>query len=324
VIERIISGGQTGADRAALDWAIERRIPHGGWCPAGRLAEDGIIDARYQLKETPSAECPQRTEWNVRDSDGTVVFSVQSKFVGGSAKTVEIAREHGKPCLHLAVQSHGSDASTMLREFIRQHGIKVLNVAGSRASEEQNIGSFVGNTLLEILPTQELPPLTQLGFLPPGTYSVSLDEVQRVFAGGSPARETLWKKFLGFVDWIRGTEAFQAIEVGGSFLSAKPDPSDIDVALELRLAAEPVEPACPILNTGEINAIKDRYGVQVIVKKLHSEPYVARAEPGFPFSLNRVLAFRTLKKKEWPLLQKAQGRLPSHGEEFKGIVRIEL
>ena len=76
MIEKIISGGQTGADCAALDFAIEHGIPHGGWCPGGRLAEDGPIDARYQLKETPSANYTQRTEWNVRDSDGTVVFSI--------------------------------------------------------------------------------------------------------------------------------------------------------------------------------------------------------------------------------------------------------
>jgi len=67
VIEKVISGGQTGADRAALDFAIAHGIPYGGWCPAGRLAEDGTIDARYILKETPSASYPQRTEWNVRD-----------------------------------------------------------------------------------------------------------------------------------------------------------------------------------------------------------------------------------------------------------------
>ena len=74
VIEKIVSGGQTGADRAALDFAIERGISQGGWCPKGRMAEDGPIHARYQLKETPSSGYVQRTEWNVRDGHGTVVF----------------------------------------------------------------------------------------------------------------------------------------------------------------------------------------------------------------------------------------------------------
>ena len=77
---RIVSGGQTGADRAALDWAIARRIPHGGWCPQGRKAEDGVIEAKYHLTETPSADYIQRTEWNVRDSNGTVVFSIADCF----------------------------------------------------------------------------------------------------------------------------------------------------------------------------------------------------------------------------------------------------
>ena len=72
--ERIVSGGQTGADRAALDWAIERGIPHGGWCPRGRRAEDGRIDRRYALRETPAHDYQQRTRWNVRDSDGTLIF----------------------------------------------------------------------------------------------------------------------------------------------------------------------------------------------------------------------------------------------------------
>ncbi len=68
---KIISGGQIGADRAALDWAIAHQIAHGGWCPKGRKAEDGVIDARYNLTQTPSSEYSQRTEWNLRDSDGT-------------------------------------------------------------------------------------------------------------------------------------------------------------------------------------------------------------------------------------------------------------
>ena len=75
-LKKIISGGQTGVDRAALDFAIEHDIPYGGWCPKGRKAEDGPIGSRYLLKETPTSTYPQRTEWNVRDSDGTVIFSL--------------------------------------------------------------------------------------------------------------------------------------------------------------------------------------------------------------------------------------------------------
>jgi len=83
-IPKINSGSQTGADRAALDFAIEHGIPHGGWCPGGRKAEDGPIDSRHRLKETPSGDYVERTEWNVRDSDGTVVLSIAAVLKGGS------------------------------------------------------------------------------------------------------------------------------------------------------------------------------------------------------------------------------------------------
>ena len=98
MIERIVSGGQTGADRAALDFAISRGIPHSGWCPKGRKAEDGALDARYNLKETPSANYLQRTEWNARDSDGTVIFSLAPVLTGGSLKTQVFTTKHKKPC----------------------------------------------------------------------------------------------------------------------------------------------------------------------------------------------------------------------------------
>ena len=75
MIARVVSGGQRGVDRAALDVAIELSIPHGGWCPAGRRAEDGRIPDHFQLQETPSRDYPQRTRWNVRDSDGTLILT---------------------------------------------------------------------------------------------------------------------------------------------------------------------------------------------------------------------------------------------------------
>ncbi len=100
-ISRIISGGQTGADRAALDWAISNNILHGGWCPKGRLAEDGRINPKYELDETPKTEYIQRTEWNVRDSDATVIFSIKPILTGGSLATKDLANIHGKPLLHL-------------------------------------------------------------------------------------------------------------------------------------------------------------------------------------------------------------------------------
>jgi hypothetical protein len=99
-IPKIVSGGQTGADRAALDWALSRSIESGGWCPKGRKAEDGPIPKRYPLIETPSAGYVQRTEWNVRDTGGTVIFSLGPVLTGGSKKTAEFAVKRNKPCLH--------------------------------------------------------------------------------------------------------------------------------------------------------------------------------------------------------------------------------
>jgi hypothetical protein len=142
-IEKIVSGGQTGADRAALDWAIEHSILHGGWCPKGRRAEDGAIDGLYQLKETPGANYVQRTEWNARDSGGTVVFSTGKVLTGGSKKTVALAHKHGRPVLHLSKADGVPAAGAALRHFIGEHGIKVLNVAGPRASKEPEVGAFV-------------------------------------------------------------------------------------------------------------------------------------------------------------------------------------
>jgi len=140
---KIVSGGQTGADRAALDFAIHHGIAHGGWCPAGRLAEDGPIDACYQLKETPSRDSVQRTEWNVRDSDGTVVFSVATVLTDGSKKTVDFANEHNKPVLCISRQDGSASPEQALLRFIDCHGIKVLNIAGPRASKEPEVAAFV-------------------------------------------------------------------------------------------------------------------------------------------------------------------------------------
>lgn len=144
---RIVSGGQTGVDRAALDFAREHGIPHGGWCPRGRLAEDGPIESGYELKETPEVEYSQRTGWNVRDSDGTVIFTASPELTGGSALTRELALVHGKPCLHLSRTVDGVTAPAKLREFIRRHKVKVLNVAGPRLSTDPAARVFASQVL---------------------------------------------------------------------------------------------------------------------------------------------------------------------------------
>ena len=147
MVEKIISGGQTGADRAALDFALAHGLPHGGWCPLGRLAEDGVIPARYELEETSLPDYAQRTAWNVRHADGTVIFSLARELSGGSRFTAEIAGHLGKPCLHLSRDAEPANAAATLRAFVSRHQIKCLNVAGPRASSEPAVGEFVRQTL---------------------------------------------------------------------------------------------------------------------------------------------------------------------------------
>ena len=137
MIEKIVSGGQTGADRAGLDAAIACGIPHGGWCPKGRKAEDGPIPDEYQLTETTSASYLVRTERNVKESCGTVIFTM-GPLTGGSLRTADFAKKHGKPWLHFQLSKKDATAEK-LREFAAEHSIKVLNVAGSRASKEPQI-----------------------------------------------------------------------------------------------------------------------------------------------------------------------------------------
>ena len=145
----IISGGQTGADRAALDFAIEHGISHGGWCPRQRRAEDGIIPPWYLLNETPSTHYSQRTERNVRDSDATVVFTISPRLTGGTRLTFELATRLGKPVLRVSRDEAGiAEAADKLRTFIKEQRIKTLNVAGPRASQEPEVESFVRAVLV--------------------------------------------------------------------------------------------------------------------------------------------------------------------------------
>jgi len=150
VLRKIVSGGQTGADRAALDWAMTTRgiVEHGGWCPQGQQAEDGRIDDCYLLDETPSDGYAQRTEWNVRDSDATVVFSLSTALSGGSALTIDFAKKWKRPCLHIS-QMKSVKPVEELSLFMDEYFVEALNVAGPRASGEPNIAEFVTAVLEE-------------------------------------------------------------------------------------------------------------------------------------------------------------------------------
>ena len=147
-IRKIVSGGQTGVDRAALDWALANGVACGGWCPLGRWAEDGPIDGRYPLRETPEANPAQRTEWNVRDSDGTLIVSLAKRLVGGTRLTADLAKRLAKP--HLIVTQTAGDLPAQaesLRRFVAEHGVAVLNVAGPRESGEPGAGEYAAGLL---------------------------------------------------------------------------------------------------------------------------------------------------------------------------------
>lgn len=133
---RIVSGGQTGVDRAALDVALSLGLPCGGWCPQGRLAEDGVIPESYPLVETPCADYAQRTHWNVRDADGTLIL-VGGPFGGGTAYTLETARNLGKP--HLIVDLDQNPLPQAVHTWLHLSRIQTLNTAGPRESQSSGI-----------------------------------------------------------------------------------------------------------------------------------------------------------------------------------------
>jgi hypothetical protein len=144
----VVSGGQTGVDRAALDVAIALGIPHGGWCPRGRRAEDGVIPERYALREHDSAEYAARTEANVVDSDATLIVA-RGEPTGGTALTRELARRHGKRlCVVDLAASPDVDA---VRAWIEAERITTLNVAGPRESQQAGIGRAAVDFLTRVL-----------------------------------------------------------------------------------------------------------------------------------------------------------------------------
>jgi hypothetical protein len=136
IIKKIISGGQTGVDRAALDVAILLNIPHGGWCPKSRKAEDGVISPYYNLKETASEEYNERTAWNVSDSDGTLII-VKGKPIGGTLLTKNVAEQLKKPFFIFNLDKDNNIDSVI--NWINENKIKILNIAGPRASQVSDI-----------------------------------------------------------------------------------------------------------------------------------------------------------------------------------------
>jgi hypothetical protein len=152
MINTIISGGQTGADRAAFDVALAWGIPIRGWVPRGRLSEDRAIPDRYSnLRETDSSDPAERTRLNVRDVDGGLIVS-HGKLSGGSLLAAETAAHLGRPLLHLDLASMSlADAVRTAAAWVRSHRIHDLGVGGPRASDDPEIHAATAMLLSGLL-----------------------------------------------------------------------------------------------------------------------------------------------------------------------------
>jgi hypothetical protein len=146
-ISKIISGGQTGADRAGLDVAIELGIPHGGFVPKGRRSEDGVIPSIYNLTELATYDYPSRTKRNIEEADATILLTING-LTGGSKLTKSLALQSNKPLLHLDLDRLGKHvAAQTLREFLVTFKPTVINIAGSRESKQPGFSDVVREIL---------------------------------------------------------------------------------------------------------------------------------------------------------------------------------
>lgn len=189
MIKRIISGGQTGADQAALDAAIKWNIPHGGWVPKGRLTEAGRLPDKYNMQEMPTDSYPARTEQNVIDSDGSLIIS-HGPLTDGSKHTKEMSLKYNKPYLHIDLNDiDSSKAAGHVHEWITRLNIKTLNVAGSRSSNDPSIYQAVMHLLtivliMDFIEIKMSAPQKRLPFKP-----VSLDKAVSMILSKMSLRE---------------------------------------------------------------------------------------------------------------------------------------
>jgi len=140
---KIISGGQTGVDRAALDFAIKYNISHGGYCPKGRLAEDGRIPSKYQLKETTSNQYQSRTKKNVINADATLIFHT-GQLGTGSKLTEKYCKEANKLYRVININDFNIDK---IKQFVNKMSIRTINIAGSRGSSSPGLSEQTIQTL---------------------------------------------------------------------------------------------------------------------------------------------------------------------------------
>ncbi len=154
-INKIISGGQTGADQAALDVAIALQLDYGGWLPPGRMTERGPLPSKYKMQVMEKGGYPDRTRKNVEVADGTLIIS-HGSLLGGSALTANYAKKRHKPCLHIDLDSHHSTSHTRLvQSWLCEKKITILNVAGPRASSDQRIYDATMHLLKEVFGQRE-------------------------------------------------------------------------------------------------------------------------------------------------------------------------
>jgi hypothetical protein len=180
MIKKIISGGQTGVDRAALDAAIKLSIAHGGWIPRGRLTENGPLPPQYQLRETRSSSYAERTEKNVLEADGTLIIS-RGPLTGGSEYTREMAVKHRRPWLHIDLENNPRfQAATVINKWISNKKIEILNVAGPRASKD----SRIYNDTLNILESAYYLGLIERGMPGAGAPSNPMPESTNLTTSG--------------------------------------------------------------------------------------------------------------------------------------------
>ncbi len=146
-VSKIVAGGQTGVDLAALDFARKHQILYGGWVPKGRTNEAGLIPHDYTgLVETHSTKVIERTKLNVQSSDATLII-VNGSDSPGTQQTVVFAREAGKPYLVLDVRQGTEFCQQKLRDWLRTNPVEVLNIAGPRGSEAPGLDVQVRDLL---------------------------------------------------------------------------------------------------------------------------------------------------------------------------------
>lgn len=174
LVDKIISGGQTGVDRAALDVAIELGINYGGWCPLGRRSEDGVVPEKYILQEAPTANYADRTALNVRDSDATLIIA-KLPLRSGTALTQKMADRYRRPSL--IVDPHEVVTIPNVIEWLKKHNVKVLNVAGPRGSLRHDVGVAATQYLTQLLGRQ---PDTKRTAKRPTAKNTSVEAVSKL------------------------------------------------------------------------------------------------------------------------------------------------